>query len=240
MPDPDGTAPEPEDAAPPETPHPEAQEADGDDPHPGPGTADGGGDPRSESATPGTDAEEPDTEEPDAAPAPPRKPVPRGVRVLAGAAVVVALVGGGFQVAAAHLRGGEVLRNRALVDTTDSTQVVGDVTSGLNAVLSYSYGDTSSPQAAARRILTGSAARQYTRLISVVRKQAPKEHIVLRSNVITAAPVTLTEDRAELLVFLDQSARRGRTGKVSNVAAQLLITAQRQGDQWIISNIALR
>lgn len=170
----------------------------------------------------------------------PRRPLPRGVKVLAGVAVVAALAGGGFQAVSAHLRAREPIANKALVDTTATTQVVGDVTAGLNAILSYSYNDTSAPRQAARRILVGAAARQYQQLISVVRQQAPKQRIVLRSNVITASPVSLGDDRAELLVFLDQSTRKGRGAKTSNAAAQLLITARHQEDRWVISNIALR
>ncbi|MFD0573568.1 hypothetical protein ACFQ0T_35540 [Kitasatospora gansuensis] len=48
--------------------------------------------------------------------------------------------------------------------------------------------------------------------------------------------VRLTADRAELLVLLDQSARRAE-GPPTRTAAQLLVSARLDGGRWLVTEL---
>jgi Mce-associated membrane protein len=173
-------------------------------------------------------------------------PVVRGLRVvgrpltLIVLAVLLAVVGTFFQVRAAQARAGSAAGNQALVDTGRTTQVVGDVSDALNRIFSYSYDDTTVTQQAARQVLTGAAAGQYETLFAQVRAHAAAQRLTLTTRVVSAGVTSLEGDKAQLLVFLDQIATRNDTGQGSASAAQLAISAQRQGTHWLITDIQSR
>jgi Mce-associated membrane protein len=173
-------------------------------------------------------------------------PFVRGLRVvgrpltLIVLAVLLAVVGTLFQVRAAQVRAGSAAGNQALVDTGRTTQVVGDVSDALNRIFSYSYDDTTVTQQAARQVLTGAAAGQYETLFAQVRAHAAAQRLTLTTRVVSAGVTSLEGDKAQLLVFLDQIATRNDTGQGSASAAQLAISAQRQGTHWLITDIQSR
>jgi Mce-associated membrane protein len=157
--------------------------------------------------------------------------------VLAVVLVVAGVVG---QVRAAQVRADSAAGNQALVDTGQTTQVVGDVSDALNRIFSYAYDNTTVTEQAARQVLTGAAAQQYDTLFAQVKAHAAEQRLTLTTRVVSAGVTRLAADRAQLLVFLDQTATRGGTGHGSASAAQLAITAQRQGNHWLITDIQSR
>jgi len=63
---------------------------------------------------------------------------------------------------------------------------------------------------------------------------------MLTTKVVDSGVTTLQGDHAQLLVFLDQSATRGDNNQSSLAAAELTVTAQRQGDHWVITDLRTR
>ncbi|WP_163567547.1 nuclear transport factor 2 family protein [Fodinicola feengrottensis] len=90
---------------------------------------------------------------------------------------------------------------------------------------------------AAGRLLTGSAIQQYTKLIALVKQQAPQQKLVLTTSVVTAGVVSLQGDRARLLVFADQRNVRSDTGQASYAGTHFAVDAVRVGGVWKIANL---
>ena len=151
-------------------------------------------------------------------------------------AALVSACAAGLLVLTGH-SSGTALSNRALVDSAVTTRVAGDVSNELAQVLSYSPDNTQATEKAAASALVDKAAGQYQMLFAEVRQQAPAQRIALTTRVVRTGVVTLSGDRADLLVFLDQTtSRQGRpTGQP--IAAQLSITARLRSGHWRIADI---
>lgn len=166
---------------------------------------------------------------------------PRRVAILLGVvSVLLAGVGTWGLVTAGNLRDSATARNTALVDTGGTAEVSAAVSTAVNQIFSYSYDKTEVTEQAAKSVLRGNALATYDKLFAEVRAKAPEQKIVLTTRVVYAAVQSLEGDRAQLFVFLDQSATRVDTNTTSGAAAQLLITAEREGGHWVITDMAPR
>lgn len=161
-------------------------------------------------------------------------------RVLAAALAVALLAAGAvLLVKARQLRDTPATSNRALTDTAGTTRVVGDVSSALGKVFSYSPQGTAATRESAKRLLAGEALRQYAALFGQVEKQAGDQKLTLTSQAVRAGVTRLGTRSAHLLVFLDQVYER--EGKpATTAAAQLSVTAELRGGRWIIVDITSR
>ncbi|SCE32753.1 Mce-associated membrane protein, partial [Streptomyces sp. di188] len=159
--------------------------------------------------------------------------------VAAGAATVLVLGGCGFLHAAHELRSDESARNRALTDTEATSRVAGDVGSALARIFSYTPDGTAAAERSARTALDGKAARQYTALFDRVRQDLTAQRVTLSTRAVRTGVVELDGDRARLLVFLDQTSRRGEDA-ATTAAAQLTVTARLEDDRWRIVDIKAR
>jgi Mce-associated membrane protein len=166
---------------------------------------------------------------------------PRRISVALGV-VAALLVGTGAwaMVAAANLRDSPAARNSALVDTGATAEVSAEITNALNQIFSYSYDKTDVTDKAAKNVLRGDALTTYDKLFAEVRAKAPEQKLVLTTRVVYSAVRSLEGDRAQLFVFLDQSATRVDTNTTSAAAAQLSITAKRDGGRWRITEMVPR
>ncbi|MER6475383.1 hypothetical protein [Streptomyces filamentosus] len=167
---------------------------------------------------------------------------PSAARRKAVVAVLVTallLAGGGFFYGAHQLRSTPSARNHALTDTAATTRVGGDVGEGLARIFSYTPTGPDAAERAAGTVLGGRAARQYADLFAQVRASLVEQHITLSTQAVRTGVIELDKDRAVLLVFLDQVSRRGK-GAATSAAAQLTVTAQFQGDRWLIVDIKAR
>ncbi|MGY3334937.1 Mce-associated membrane protein [Streptomyces filamentosus] len=167
---------------------------------------------------------------------------PSAARRKAVVAVLVTallLAGGGFFYGAHQLRSTPSARNHALTDTAATTRVGGDVGEGLARIFSYTPTGSDAAERAAGTVLGGRAARQYADLFAQVRASLVEQRITLSTQAVRTGVIELDGDRAVLLVFLDQVSRRGK-GAATSVAAQLTVTAQFQGDRWLIVDIKAR
>ncbi|MGW1012234.1 hypothetical protein ACWD4X_19655 [Streptomyces termitum] len=163
----------------------------------------------------------------------------RRTAVVVTAVVALLLGGGAFFHAAHQLRSTPAAQNRALTDTEATTRVGGDVAEGLARIFSYTPAGTDSAERSARTVLTGRAARQYQDLIAQVRTGLAGQKVSLTTQAVRTGVVELDGDRARVLVFLDQTSRRDE-GATSSAAAQLTVTAQFDGERWLIADIKAR
>ena len=166
---------------------------------------------------------------------------PRRVAVALGVLAAL-LIGAGTWalVAANELRSSGSAGNSALVDTGRTAEVSAAISSALNQIFSYSYDKTDVTEKAAAAVLRGEALEVYDRLFAEVRAKAPDQKLVLTTRVVYSAVQSLEGDRARLLVFLDQSATRVDTNTTNAAAAQLSVTAKREGGHWVITDMAPR
>lgn len=167
-----------------------------------------------------------------------KKGVPLWVPALL--ALVAVLFGGvavwcGVQ--ATQLRTNASAANTALTDATATAEVKRQITSAVNTVFSYDYSHVSTTEQAAGKLLTGSAIQQYTKLIAMVKQQAPVQKLVLTTSVVTAGVVMLQGNRARLLVFADQRNVRSDTGQASYAGTHFAVDAVRVNGSWKIANL---
>lgn len=156
------------------------------------------------------------------------------------AAVVIAGAGGWFLYRGQELRTAPSVGNTALLDTARTAEVSAAVTSGLNRIFSYSFDKTADTEKAAADVLRGDARDAYNRLFAEVRRLAPGQQLVLTTRVVSIAVQSIEGDTARLLAFLDQSATRADTGTTNAAAAQLLVTAKKDGERWVITGMEPR
>jgi Mce-associated membrane protein len=142
-----------------------------------------------------------------------------------------------FLIRTNHLNNESANQNSAVADSSRSSEVIGEVSTALNQVLSYDYRNPAVAQAAAKRWLTGAAPAQYTTLFDQLQKLAPGQKLTLVAKVSVAGVTYLHGDRARLLVFLDQQSTRASDGQSSISAAQVRIDAVRQGNVWRIDGL---
>ena len=127
--------------------------------------------------------------------------------------------------------------NDAVIDRTRTTQVIGQVSTALNSVLSYSYSDPDTNAAAAKKWLAGDAVGQYKVLFTQLQQRAPGQKLTFVAKVVTAGVTKLAGDSAQLLVFLDQKSTRASDGQSTVAAAQVQISASLQGGTWRITEL---
>jgi Mce-associated membrane protein len=162
------------------------------------------------------------------------------VRYLVAAAIILTALGVWFRLEAAGLYDDPAVGNQALVDPAATSKVVEDVDAALGKVFSYRYDNTAATEQAAEQTLAGNARGQYNDLFAQVKQQAPAQKLLLTTKVVDSGVTMLQGEHAQLLVFLDQSATRGDTNRSSLAAAELTVTAQRQGDHWVITDLRTR
>ena len=174
-------------------------------------------------------------------PAADASPPPRWRRVLpvafGAATVVLGALGAWASVAAHDLRASAATANDALVDVSATRAVTRDVTSAVNTIFSYNYADTARTKAAAQRLLTGPAIRQYNQLFGLVQQEAPKEKLVVTTRVTSIGVELLAGGRSRLLVFANQQDSRAGTRQASYGGAMFAVTAVNEGGRWLIESI---
>lgn len=170
-------------------------------------------------------------------------PSPRRGRSLALRLVLIvlsaalAVVGVAFVVRANQLNDQQANSNHAISDANRTSEVIGEVSTGLNQVFSYDYRKPQVAQAAAKRWLTGSAPAQYKTLFDQLQKLAPGQKLTFVAKVSVAGVTNLHGSHAQLLVFLDQESTRATDGQSSISAAQVRVGAVRDGNLWRIDDI---
>jgi Mce-associated membrane protein len=118
---------------------------------------------------------------------------------------------------------------------TAASSSVQAATEGTIALLSYSPDTAQATLTAARERLTGSFRDSYTSLTNdVVIPGAKEKKISATAAVPAASSVSATENRAVVLVFVDQSVIIGNDAP-SSTASAVQVTLDKIGDRWLIS-----
>ncbi len=184
-----------------------------------------------------------ETEVPENVEEPQLEETPRHSRlplILLVAAVVLAAAGVWFTLEAKSISASPAAANSALTDVGATAEVNSAVTVALNKIFSYSYDRTEVTEKAATAVLRGKALESYNQLFAQVREKAPAQKLVLTTRVSSSAVQDLSNGRARLLVFLDQAATRADNNSSTAAAAQLSVTAEREGEVWVITDLVPR
>ncbi len=160
--------------------------------------------------------------------------------LLIAVSVLLAAAGVVFTGAARSAAGEPAAANHALTDVGATADVTSAVTLALNRIFSYSYDKTDVTGQAAQDVLRGDARTTYDRLFAQVKEKAPAQKLVLTTRVTSSAVQELRDGHARLLVFLDQFATRADNNSSSSAAAQLSVTAEREGNTWKITGLTPR
>ncbi|MFJ4439218.1 hypothetical protein [Streptomyces sp. NPDC088923] len=129
--------------------------------------------------------------------------------------------------------------DHALTDAAASDRVAGDVGSALARIFSYTPDGMAGIERSAKAVLAGKAARQYEALLGKVRDDVRTQRVTLSTRSVRVGVVSLRGDSAHLLVFLDQTARRG-DAKPTTSAAQLSVTARLDNGVWRVVDLTAR
>ncbi|WP_293780717.1 hypothetical protein [uncultured Aeromicrobium sp.] len=156
--------------------------------------------------------------------------------VLIGVLVAVGIAG---WLTAWSIQQNAAAQNAALIDPGATADVQAQVSQALTRVLSYDFNDPKATEDAAEQFLTGAAREEYETLYTTLQEQAPGQELVLTAQVRVAGVKELRDDSAELLVFLDQTSRRAGDEEASVSAAQLAVSAERDGDAWTITDLEI-
>lgn len=131
--------------------------------------------------------------------------------------------------------------NQALSDQATTSEVNGQISDGVEKIFSYDFADTGKTEQAAKDLLTGGAVGEYNQLFTTVKQQAPIQKLVVTTTVKASSVTRLEGDRAEVLLFVDQNATRTDVGGQPSVGpAQVVINAEKHGDDWKIARITQR
>ncbi len=157
--------------------------------------------------------------------------------VALGAGAVVLLAVGVVLLVLAPSGSSQANLNVAVVHSKTTAQVVGQVDTALERVLSYNYSNPDPTKTAAQQSLVGAALQQYNVLFNALQAKAGTQKLTLVSKVVASGVTSLVGTKAQLLVFLDQSSTRASDGKTSAVAAQIQVGAVLVNGVWKISEL---
>lgn len=160
--------------------------------------------------------------------------------VLAALCVAMLVAGGLLLVLARGQADDARSVNRALYDASTTTEVEGQIGTGLARVLTFDHRRPEATRAAADELMRGKAREQYDELYAALVDLAPQQQLSTRVEVRATAVQELEGDRAEVLVFLDQTSTRGTDGESSVGAAQVQVSAQRIDGAWRVLDLDLR
>lgn len=155
-------------------------------------------------------------------------------------AVVTVLLGGlavwsGVQ--AHNLTGAGAGQNKALTDDAATTKIIGQVTSAVSAIFSYTYSDPGRTQRAAQRELTGKAIQQYQTVFGTMQRDAARyQQLVLTTTVTNVGVEMLQGNRARVLIFGDQ-VLTSASQRPQSFGAMVAMELVQQGGTWKIDDI---
>lgn len=129
--------------------------------------------------------------------------------------------------------------NQALIDQAASEAVIKEASTALVTVFSYDYANPGAIQAAADDFLVGAARKEFDVLLTTMLEEAPGQKLTLSAEVSASGVRNLTDDTAELLVFLDQRSERSTDAEVTVSAAMLTVQLRRVGGAWRVENFEM-
>ncbi|MBC6446382.1 hypothetical protein [Actinokineospora xionganensis] len=156
--------------------------------------------------------------------------------VLAVVALVLAGLALWFRGEANSLTGGADGTNRALTDSAATSEVQGKLTVAIEKTLTYSFADLDATAKAVKEHLAGNAVCEYDKLFGQLKELAPAQKLVLTTKVRQIGVTRLDGDKADLLVFVDQSTTRTDQNQTTASGAQFGIRAEKLDGTWKITD----
>lgn len=129
------------------------------------------------------------------------------------------------------------LANRAFLDGSATAEVVAQVTGAIKTVYSYDYTRLDANEAAAKQVITGQFAGDFDKVFAPVKALAPKEQAVLTTTVPAVGVLQLQDDRARLLMMVDQNGTRMGSQPIAGTSARLVAEAQLVDGHWKIAEV---
>lgn len=190
-----------------------------------------------EEETSATDAEAADTEAADAeADESPEAPVERRewtLPVLAGLGLVLVLA-----LAAAVVFGWLYLAQSS--DESARNEALATARAYAVTVTSYDYRDMEASIADALDGATGEFKDQYAGAGDALRALMKETKATATGEVLDAAVVTAGEDRATVLLFVDQKVTNAGTKKTKVDRNRMLLVMAKHDDRWLVSDLKLK
>ena len=106
----------------------------------------------------------------------------------------------------------------------------------IEPVLSYDYRRLEEDVARATPYLTDGYAEEYTGLIEDLTKQARQAKLVVKAEAIATGIIRSGDDRAEILVFVDQESSRDGTAN-DPLRMWVTLTMVSEGDGWLVDEM---
>jgi Mce-associated membrane protein len=129
------------------------------------------------------------------------------------------------------------LANQAFVDTGTTSAVVGDVTAAVKTVYSYDFNTLDANQAAAKAVITGKYLEDFDKVFAPVKQLAPQQQAAMTTTVAAVGVLQLHDDRARLLMMVDQNGTKGGSQPVAGATARLIVEAQLVDGHWKIAEV---
>lgn len=156
--------------------------------------------------------------------------------VVGSLALVLALTAAFFAYKYLSIDAGD--ENKAMVDVVATQELKQQVGDGIEAMFSYDYNNVEQHEKAVKDVLATDEMRsQYEQLMGDVKAKAPKQKVVLQTTVRNIAVISMTDDSAQVLAFIDQTSVREDTGQTAATGDQPTITAMKVDGEWKISHI---
>ncbi len=125
----------------------------------------------------------------------------------------------------------EKARTEVLVTAADLAQ----------RTLSYHYKSFDDDRELARARMTKSFRAEYDSTMDQVKFNTIKNKIALQATVVSSSIITADDDKAKLLVFINQTGTAGDKDGSQLNRSTLVVTLQRNGADWLLSDLkALR
>ncbi|WP_436492415.1 hypothetical protein [Actinokineospora sp. HUAS TT18] len=156
--------------------------------------------------------------------------------VLGVVALVLAGLAIWFRGQADSLTGGTDGGNLSLVDSAATSEVKGKMTVAIEKTLSYNFTELDTTAKAVKEYLAGTAVCEYDKLFGVLKEQAPAQKLILTTKVRDLGVTRLEQDKADMLVFVDQSTTRTEQNQTTASGAQFGIRAEKVDGVWKITD----
>ncbi|RBM22803.1 hypothetical protein DI005_05015 [Prauserella sp. PE36] len=172
------------------------------------------------------------------------EPLPkRGFRnsfALVGVLLVVGLLFAGLAVFF-QFKGSDAsarTENTALLDVAGTAQVKQEMSSAAERLFSIDYNDIPKNEQAADELLVNDQVRQqYEQFMGELKRLAPEQQMVVTVKATRSAVVMLDDDRAKVMVYIDQTATRASDNQNSSGGAALWFTTEKRDGKWKVTDM---
>jgi len=127
--------------------------------------------------------------------------------------------------------------NIAVVDQKATADLLERADSVIEQVFSYSYEKLAERDQLLAELTTEEFREEQDALFAQIEAEAPTRQLTVTCTVAESAAQWLTEDEADVLVFLDQKSVSGVDGQESAAGAMLLASFELSGREWLLTAI---